>query len=168
MEIREIRTSDTQAFLNLRQLLDRETHFMMLEPGERKTNLAEQQQEIEQILATPNQTILVAEVEGGVVGYIRAMGGAYNRNRHCASVVVGVLQVFTGLGLGKRLFIHLDEWAQTHGIQRLELTVMVDNHAASAVYHRMGFEIEGFRRQALLVDGRYVDEYYMAKILDSK
>ncbi|MDM8529412.1 GNAT family protein [Anaerolineales bacterium HSG24] len=164
MEIREIRTSDVEGFLNLRQYLDRETHFMMLEPGECKTTVTEQKQEIEQVIATPNHAIFVVEVEGGLVGYIRATGGAYNRNRHCASIVVGVLQVFTGLGLGKRLFVQVDEWAQENQILRLELTVMVSNHAALAVYHRMGFEIEGFRRQALLVEGKYVDEYYMAKI----
>ena len=164
MEIREIRTRDTETFLNLKQHLDKETHFMMLEPDERKTSVDEQRQDIEQVIATPNHAIFVAEVEGGLIGYIRATGGAYNRNRHCATIVVGIMQAFTGLGLGKRLFAHVDEWAQENQLQRLELTVMVSNHAALAVYHRVGFEIEGFRRQALLVDSKYVDEYYMAKV----
>jgi RimJ/RimL family protein N-acetyltransferase len=29
----------------------------------------------------------------------------------------------------------------------------------------MGFEIEGTKRDSLIVDGEYVDELYMAKIL---
>ena len=31
----------------------------------------------------------------------------------------------------------------------------------------MGFEIEGLKRRSLKVKGTYVNEYYMAKILDS-
>ena len=30
----------------------------------------------------------------------------------------------------------------------------------------MGFEIEGLKRRSLKVKGRYVNEYYMAKILE--
>ena len=33
------------------------------------------------------------------------------------------------------------------------------------VIKKMGFEIEGTKRDSLRVDGVYVDEYYMAKLL---
>jgi hypothetical protein len=32
----------------------------------------------------------------------------------------------------------------------------------------MGFEIEGVKRRSLKVKGAYVNEYYMAKILDNE
>jgi RimJ/RimL family protein N-acetyltransferase len=51
------------------------------------------------------------------------------------------------------------------GIQRLELTVRVDNAAAIHLYQRMGYEIEGTKRRSLLVDGEFVDELYMARLL---
>ena len=42
---------------------------------------------------------------------------------------------------------------------------MVDNHAGIALYKKMGFEIEGVKKDSLLINDQYVDEYYMSKIL---
>ncbi len=44
---------------------------------------------------------------------------------------------------------------------------MAHNARAIRVYERHGFQVEGRRRQCLLVDGRYVDELYMAKLLSN-
>jgi Acetyltransferases, including N-acetylases of ribosomal proteins len=48
-------------------------------------------------------------------------------------------------------------------LTRLELTVMVHNERAIALYKKMGFEIEGTKKRSMRIDGQYVDEYYMAK-----
>ncbi len=163
--VRQIRETDTAPFLELCQKLDHETQFMMLEPGERSTRLEEQSQQIRDILLRDNQTILVAEVGGELVGYVAALGGDFRRNRHCAHVVTGVLQGFCGKGIGARLFSELEQWARRHGVHRLELTVMAHNDKAINLYRKMGYEIEGSRRDSLLVNGSYVDEYYMGKLL---
>jgi RimJ/RimL family protein N-acetyltransferase len=42
---------------------------------------------------------------------------------------------------------------------------MAHNRRAAALYQRMGFSIEGRRSECLLVDGRFVDELYMAALL---
>jgi len=42
-------------------------------------------------------------------------------------------------------------------LRRLGLSVIGDNPRAIAAYARTGFEIEGVRRQAAYVDGRFVD-----------
>lgn len=165
MVIREIELEDAEQFLRLNHELDQETQFMMLEPGERKTTIESQQKQIERIQASYNKTIFVAENEDKLVGYIAAVGGSYKRNRHCASLVVGVLQAYSGQGVGSQLFQALYDWAPRHRIHRLELTVLVSNHAASVLYHRMGFEIEGFRQKSLRIEGKFVDEYFMAKLL---
>jgi RimJ/RimL family protein N-acetyltransferase len=165
INIREIQEQDAAQFLELCDQLDRETSFMMLEPGERRTTVEEQRQRIQNLLTAGNQTILVAESADRLVGYLAALGGRYRRNRHSAHIVVGVLQAFTGQGLGKRLFGELEHWARQHEIHRLELTVMAHNRRAIALYQKVGFEMEGTKRDSLFVDGRYVDEYYMAKCL---
>jgi hypothetical protein len=33
-------------------------------------------------------------------------------------------------------------------------------------FKNMDFTIEGVRREAVCVDGKYIDEFYMSKILD--
>ena len=70
-----------------------------------------------------------------------------------------------GKGIGAKLFEALEEWANQQSIHRLELTVMTYNTAGIALYKKMGFEIEGTKRDSLLIDGKYVDEYYMSKLL---
>ncbi len=166
MIIRTILISDAEQFLNLCKKLDTETQFMMLEPGERTTTVEEQQAQIARLLMLENQTIFVAEYNGQLVGYLAALGGEFQRNRHSVYIIIGILQAFTGQGIGTQLFRTLEEWAQLQRIHRLELTVMVHNEAGLALYKKQGFEIEGTKRDSLLVNGKYVDEYYMAKLLD--
>lgn len=43
--------------------------------------------------------------------------------------------------------------------------MLAHNHRAIALYSKVGFRFEGTKRDSLLVDGLYVDEYYMAKLL---
>jgi len=166
MIIRTIRESDAEQFLNLCKKLDDETQFMMLEPGERKTTLNEQRTQIELLLEQGNQTIFVAEQENQLVGYLAALGEKFKRNRHSAYLIIGILQRFTGQGIGTQLFQTLEEWAQQQHIHRFELKVMTHNKAGIALYRKQGFEIEGTKRHSLLINGQYVDEYYMAKLLD--
>jgi RimJ/RimL family protein N-acetyltransferase len=42
---------------------------------------------------------------------------------------------------------------------------MAHNSGAIALYKKMGFEIEGTKNHSLIVDGMYIDEYYMAKLV---
>ena len=79
-----------------------------------------------------------------------------------------MLQAFTGRHIGTRLFTALDVWARRHDIERLELTVRTDNERGIRLYRKMGFEIEGLKRRSLKVKGAYVNEYYMARILENE
>lgn len=163
--IRKIRKTDAESFLELCRKLDEETQFMMLEAGERQTSIEEQAQHIKQILQRSNQTIFVAEADNKLTGYLAAYGGDFKRNQHCAHIIVGILQAFSGRGIGKKLFSELEKWAKQNGVHRLELTVMRHNERAINLYQKMGFEIEGTKRDSLLVNQKYVDEFYMAKLL---
>ena len=138
---------------------------MLLEPDERTSTVEEQRRRIAGLLATENSTILVAEAGSRFVGYLEAGGGRHRRDRHTAYLVVGILQEFTGRGVGTRLFQHAEKWARERILHRLELTVMTHNEAGVALYRKMGFLIEGTRREALQVKGVWVDEYFMGKVL---
>jgi RimJ/RimL family protein N-acetyltransferase len=166
IHIREISVADAAGFLGLCQRLDNETTFMLLEPGERKTTLRQQEQRIQSILGRGNQNILVAVDGKMLVGYIAGLGGNYRRNQHKAEVVVGVLEAYSGQGLGAQLFERLEDWARQQKIHKLELSVMAHNQRAIRLYKKMGFMVEGVSADSLRVDGSYVDELDMAKIID--
>ena len=167
MHIRPISSNDAAQFLALRRQLDEETAFMLLEPGERTMTLVEQEAELLRIEQRSDNLLLVAEKNAQLVGYLEAIRGEYRRNRHCAYIVIGILQAFTGQGLGTQLFAKLEEWASQQHIHRLELTVMTHNQAGVALYEKRGFVIEGVRRHAIYLHGRFVDEYYMSKLIEA-
>jgi RimJ/RimL family protein N-acetyltransferase len=164
--IRQALPEDAEAYLALARQLDQETRFMMMEPGERTTTILSMRKRLQAYAKTQNQRIFVAENEAGdLIGLLGAQGGDYRRNYRTVHIFVGILQAYTGKGIGKRLFETMEAWARNWGAHRLELTVMRHNERGLALYQKMGFTIEGQMHDALWVDGQYIDEYIMGKIL---
>jgi RimJ/RimL family protein N-acetyltransferase len=151
--------------LRLKQRLDQETSFMLLEPGERDTSVQALADELGAVAQSENSVVIVAESGGGLAGYVELTGGTFRRNRTTAYLVIGVLAEAGGQGLGSGLLAEAKRWAAAHGVHRLELTVMTHNQRAARLYERTGFSVEGRRSQCLVIDGRFVDELYMAVIL---
>ncbi|WP_110945240.1 GNAT family N-acetyltransferase [Paenibacillus phocaensis] len=164
IEIREIREDDAERFLRLCLRLDEETKFMLYEPGERTTTVEAQRDRIHAILSEGRSTILVGELQGELVGYLAVFGGNANKTKHVGYLVIGIVEAHTGKGLGTSLFQAAEAWRAQTGLTKFELTVMVPNERAVALYKKMGFEIEGVKRNSIRMDGNYVDEYYMGKI----
>ncbi|GCD82725.1 GNAT family N-acetyltransferase [Parageobacillus thermoglucosidasius] len=165
MNIRHVTVDDAEALAHLILQVEKESEFMLFEAGERTLDAEQQRGQIEAMQNVENSTILVAEAEGKLVGYLAARGGRTRRNKHTVYIVIGVLASHRGKGVGTLLFTELERWARTKGIHRLELTVVADNQRAISLYRKMGFEQEGIKRHSLLINGKYVDEYYMAKLL---
>ncbi|MEO2582607.1 GNAT family N-acetyltransferase, partial [Clostridium tertium] len=99
-----------------------------------------------------------------IIGFLSAQRGVPKRIRHTAYIVVGIREAFRGIGIGKKLFSELDIWAKENDITRLELTVVCRNNVAKHLYEQNGFKVEGIKKNSMIVDGKYVDEYYMAKL----
>jgi RimJ/RimL family protein N-acetyltransferase len=165
--IRMATPRDAGPLLALKRVLDHETRFMLLEPDERTTTESEAAAQLRSTAARPNSVVLVADVKGELVGYVEASGGVFRRNRHTAYVVIGIRQSHAGQGIGGRLLGELERWARATGVLRLELTVMTNNERAVGLYRKSGYQIEGTRRAALLVDDELVDELWMARLVDA-
>lgn len=164
MIIRRVEVKDSERFLNMLKQLDNETNNMMFEPGERKTTIEEMESNIRNINNSKSLT-LVAEENGNIVGFLSAERGFANRIKHSAYIVIGILTVYRGRKIGVKFFEEMEKWALESNITRLELTVMTHNEGAIHLYKKMGFKIEGTKEKSLIVNGQYVDEYYMGKIL---
>ena len=162
--IRKIKVKDAEKFLNMLKRLDNETKFMLYEPGERKATAEGMRRKIESGIQN-NNLVAVIEDNEEIYGFISADKGNANRIKHTAYVVTGICENYRGKGYGTKLFEALDQWAIKNKILRLELTVMTENTVAIKLYEKMGFKIEGTKEKSCLVDGKLVDEYYMAKIM---
>ncbi|MCF6136580.1 GNAT family N-acetyltransferase [Pseudalkalibacillus berkeleyi] len=168
MKIRPIKERDAKSFLNLAKQLDSETEFMLFDKEERKTSVEEQRMKIKGIIHDPFSTIFVVEKDDRLIGYLGAMGNTAKRKRHSVYIAIGILQDWVGQGIGMQLFQELERWANEQHMHRLELTVMTSNEAGLALYKKAGFEVEGVKRDSMRVRDRYVDEYYMAKLIDQR
>jgi RimJ/RimL family protein N-acetyltransferase len=164
MGIRSAHLSDADALLKMLLQLDCETDNMMLEPGERPTTVGYAEQVINDSLQS-GSLYLIATDGVQVAGFLAAERGRYRRIQHSAYVVIGILRSYRGQGIGSQFFQALDAWARANGVSRLELTVRVQNENAIRLYQKYGFEVEGTKRNSLRVDGKLVDEFYMAKLI---
>jgi RimJ/RimL family protein N-acetyltransferase len=165
MLIREVKPEEAEAFINLIKQVEKESHFMLMEAGERKTTPEQQRRRLERMDQQTNSAIFVAEKEDRLVGYLMAIGGSVKRTRHSAYLVIGILEQYRGQKIGTALFQRVEEWAKTNSILRLELTVVTKNEAGVALYKKSGFEIEGTKRHSLMIDGTLFNEYNMSKLL---
>lgn len=161
MKIRRIDISDAKIFWELEKQLDTETKFMLLEADERKFDFNQTLGQIARM-----DFLIGAEVDGKLVGYLSAKRGKANRINKTAYIVIGIVEAFQHRGLGGQFFDALELWAKAHQIKRLELTVISQNTTAIALYQKHGFLIEGVRREAMLIDGAFIDEFYMGKVFD--
>ncbi len=165
--LRKLVPADAAELLNLQHRLDEESSFMLLEPDERQTGIQQVEEMIGSFADAETSILIGAETDGRLAGYLSVRGGSVRRNRHSAYIVIGILEQYQGMGIGSGLFKEMENWAKETGIVRLELTVMVHNERALALYSKNGFEIEGTKKKSLQVNGEWVDEYYMCRIFSS-
>jgi len=163
MIIRRLRAADANAYLELVNTTDAESDFMMQEPGERQMTAFQ----LVISINTGSNHIFVAEEDGRLIGQLIAFN-MYGRNKRVVHVVhigISILKSHWGKGVGTKLFEQMEKWAAENGVKRMELTVMTHNERGIALYKKMGFEIEGLKRSSVFVNGVFVDEYLMSKLI---
>ncbi len=166
MAIREAQPDDAQAMHALIECLDAETAFMLCEPGERKTTVEQHRERLERFRQSDKDVLLVFDVEAGIGGFVLLIGNGRRRIQHRVHLVIGVAKAHWGQGHGRGLMQAAEAWAREHDMTRISFTVMAHNARAIRLYESLGYEREGILRDSLRVDGTYVDEIAMAKLLD--
>ena len=163
MEIRNIRIEDAENYLDMLLNLDKETKFMMFEPGERSTDINAVKNAIKKSI-NDNNLFLVVTYKENIVGFLSIQKGEYRRIRHTGYLVVGIREKYRGMGIGSKLFSKIDTWAMENNITRIELTVIYSNTIAKHLYEKNGFIVESIKKNAMIIDDKYVDVFSMAKI----
>lgn len=164
MYIREAKIEDAKNLQELMIRLDRETKYMLYEPGERKKDI-EKMKNILKDFENTKSAFFVVEDDNELVGYIACKRSPLQRIKHIGYIVVGIRQDYGNQGIGTKLFEAVDQWANSAGLTRIELTVMAHNTRAVHLYEKMGYKIEGKKERSIMIDDMYIDEYYMAKLI---
>lgn len=112
----------------------------------------------------PDEHLLVAEVEGKVVGSV-SLSRRRDRLAHVAGLGMAVHDDYQSRGIGTALMrAALDLADNWLNIRRVELDVYTDNLTAIRMYEKFGFETEGIRKGLAFREGDYVDAYHMARL----
>ncbi|MDC5838643.1 GNAT family N-acetyltransferase [Vibrio europaeus] len=121
--------------------------------------------QVSNLFSASNQYTLVAEIDGKVVGHVTLFLTNKVRDKHSASIAIAVHPDSHGQGIGKALMQEAinqaDNWLN---LIRVELEVHADNNSAKALYEKVGFETEGFKRLSTFKNGRYIDMVLMSRI----
>ena len=118
-----------------------ETDYLLTYPDENSFDPEEESRFLEKKSANPNETELVAVVDGKIVGLagIGAVGEKY-KVRHRAELGISVLKEYWGLGLGRAMATACIRCAKEAGYAQLELNAVAENERALALYRSLGFE----------------------------
>ena len=164
VQVRSLRPADAVSYIELLHGIDRESRFLLWEPGER-TIAAEDLSEHIAACDRTQRLQLVAETDGGLVGFLVCIRGGVRRLRHRCDFTMAIRRDHQRCGIGTQLLRSTQDWAREQGIQRIELTVMAHNDGAIALYERNGFTVEGVKKGAIIVDGKLIDEIMMGMSL---
>ena len=139
--------------------------YMLYDPGEREVSATGLAKLIEALNRQIKSGFFVAVENDEVIGYLMIQHEKSNRVSHRAGIAVGVHSESRGKGVGTLLFQHIISWAKDVELHRLELTVIATNDRAVHLYKKVGFEVEGVKKDSLWVNNEFIDEYYMALLV---
>lgn len=113
-----------------------------------------------------NQRHFVAiDKDGELLGHLALNLSTKPRLKHSASFGVAVAKASRGKGVGRFLLEHLVSYCDEElDLARLELEVHANNTAALSLYKSFGFEVEGTKRKAVLVEGELIDIIIMSRV----
>lgn len=160
--IRSAEPEDAQQMLSLIQQMAGETPFLARDADEYTMTVEQERAFIQKKKDDPSVRMAVAEVDGEIVAIGEAGYSKLRRYRHTGEVSLSVRKSHWGMGIGRAMLEESLRWLSENGVEKASLNVDATNHRAVALYHRLGFVVEGtFRNVRKMADGSYHDTYRM-------
>lgn len=162
LTIRPAETEDAESICGLLDAVGAENIYLTTVPGESTVN------QIKALICqqTTNRCLLlVGDSRGDIVGILGFVGGAFKKISHVVEIGMAIKKDSRNAGLGSTLLREGIAWARKKGFHRLELGVLSTNEQAISLYKKFGFQQEGIRKSRYHIDGTWVDEILMSKLL---
>lgn len=109
--------------------------------------------------------LVVAQVNGKVVGMGHLTKGKWEKNRHVGFLGIVILTDFREIGIGTAMTDYMMRWARQERLEKISLSVFSTNKRAIRLYQKFGFELEGTIKRQYKIEGEYVDELFMRRFL---
>lgn len=165
--IRTAKLEDASRILQIQQEVIAEGDFLTTDSSEFFKTVEQQKDWIDKILQNNRETILVAETQKKIVGWLVFLSPGRIKLSHTGSFGMMIQKDFRGKGIGKLLIKGILEWAKLNPfIEKVSLGVFSTNESAIALYKKMGFIEEGRKiREFKKNDNEYIDDILMYKFV---
>lgn len=163
IDIRPVTVTDAPVVLACLQRIDATAPYLLYQPGERNWDVDTTAMVIDQ--SSQSGVFFGAFADQQMCGYLLLQGSTLQKIQHSAQIVVAVDATYRHQGIGQRLLTTALEYAQDQGLHRLELSVIPENTVAKHLYEKLGFTVEGIKKQAIQQSDGFADEMIMAKLL---
>jgi len=107
---------------------------------------------------------VIARAGETVIGWCDIAPNERAGYQHVGHLGMGLLPDWRRRGIGARLLSTALAEADRIGLERVELEVFSGNGPAQRLYRGFGFTVEGVKRKARKIDGRYDDQILMARL----
>ncbi len=165
--IRSVRLEDAEAILNLNREIISEGEFFIVVEQEYEKTLEQQIQSIQNVIQNERETMLIAAIDGVLVGTIVFSSRNLKRLSHTGTISISIKKEYRNMGIGNLLLKELLAWAEQNPfIEKVSLGVLATNHRAIALYKKLGFVEEGRKiKEVKLYDNEYIDDILMYKLV---
>jgi RimJ/RimL family protein N-acetyltransferase len=162
VQIRHAEPRDAARLVELAQEVGAEDEGWLITAGDWRTPW-EERRYLRAVRRHTDAAVLVAESNGNVVGRLSIARDPHPASQHVADLGLMVARDHRRQGAGTALMEAAESWARHVGITKIELHVFPANEPAIALYERLGYEREGFRRGHYRREEEFLDAILMAK-----
>lgn len=160
-EIRRAAPGDAAALVELARTVGAEPEGWLIADGQWRTP-SEERRYLRAVRRHSHAAVFVAEAPEGIVGRLSIARDPHPASEHVADLGLMVSAGHRRQGIGRALMSAAEAWAREAGVRKLELHVFPHNEAAIALYEKLGFRREGYRRGHYRRAETYVDAILMA------
>jgi len=166
--LRTASPDDATALIEYCQAVTLPSEFFVTEPDEFDRTEQQERESITQHRDSPGSLMLLAEMDGAVIGLLTFTCGPRRRIAHRGDFTITVHSEYRGEGIGGAMLQALIDWAEANStLHKIGLSVLANNDRAIALYRRLGFVEEGRRiDEVQLAPGEYVDDILMYRLVN--
>lgn len=159
--IREAVPDDAELIVDYKNIVGGESENLTFGKGQYGVSVKTEKDTIYKMQQAGRSTMLLCFIDGELASIASVSGMEREWLSHRAIVAITVRKKFWGRRLGTLMMEKLIDFSREAGLEVLELSVRVDNHAAVHLYQKMGFVILGTYKRAMKIENRYYDTYLM-------
>jgi RimJ/RimL family protein N-acetyltransferase len=165
--IREAQEFDAEKLIDFTKIIFISSDQILTTIEEFNNSLEQQKGWIKTYSDNPTSTILLAELDGQIVGLLDFTTKKRKKISHTGEFGMSVHPDFQGKGIGNKLIETFLNWAtEKSGIEKIILSVFASNEKAINLYKKFGFIEEGRHIKAIKQnDIEYIDLITMYKLI---